>query len=147
MNDSIDFKPPDKQADYYTDLMHDEVKYGQVIDIGPIMEKYDFPVLFIMFVIVIVLFKYAGLLSIIKDLWAGIKGIFTYKSQMIMQLKAELETLKNRIAELEKINAKIHTENVAIKAGIAPLILYLKEKGVDNLGLEKFIDQWNKERE
>jgi len=136
-----DFKPPD------TDSYHEEIKYGQVIDLGPIMEKYDFPVAFVMLVIIIVLFKYAGLLSIIKDLWAGIKGMFTYKSVMIMQLKQELETLKSQFEKLEKKYQKIHTENVAIKAGIAPLILYLKEKGVDNLGLEKFIDQWNMEQE
>lgn len=124
-----------------------EIKYSQVVDLKPIFDKYDFSVPFMAFVIIIVLFKYAGLTGVIKDLWAGVKSVFTYKTAMIMTLKTEVETLKNKVLELEKMNAKLHVENVAIKSAIAPLIHYLKQQGVDNLGLEKFIEEWHEDND
>ena len=124
-----------------------KIKYGQVVDLKPILDKYDFSVPFMAFVIIVVLFKYAGLTGVIKDLWAGVKSVFTYKNTMIMSLKAEVDTLKNRVMELEKMNQRLHTENVAIKSAIAPLIHYLKQQGVDNLGLEKFIEEWHEDKE
>lgn len=129
-----------KKIEIPTETKHyKELKYAQ-IDIVPFVEKYNLPVWFVVVMVSLVALKQLGLIYFIKDVWSGIKELFTVKSRMIMSLNKKIEQLENRVEALEDENARLRE----VVASMRTLIAYLKIQGASDLGLEQILENINK---
>lgn len=116
-----------------------ELKYSQV-EIIPYLKDFNIPTGVVIVIISLIALQKLGLLYFIKDVWAGIKDLFTAKTKQIVELKQQLEALKNRVEVVEMENQELREALATVR----PLLAYLELQGASDLGIKQILDKIKK---